>query len=120
MDASFDPVFARLRAILEAYAPRFSVTVDEPGYYCLSVDFSPKLKKGFPVAWVKTVKGYVGYHFMPVYMMPGLKDTMSGKLEARMQGKSCFNFKTVDDALFSELEKLTSDGFAACRKAGFV
>ena len=120
MDASFDPVFARLRAILEPHAPRFSVTADEPGYYCLSVDFSPKLKKDFPVAWVKTVKGYVGFHLMPVYMMPGLKDSMSDKLEARMQGKSCFNFKTVDEGLFSELERLTAESFAACRVAGFV
>lgn len=120
MDASFDTVFSRLRGLLEAHAPRFTVTADEPGYYCLNLDYSPKLKKGFPVAWVETVKGYVGYHFMPVYMMPGLKEGMSDKLEARMQGKSCFNFKTVDETLFSELEKLTAEGFAACRKAGFV
>lgn len=57
---------------------------------------------------------------MPVYMMPGLKDGMSDKLTARMQGKSCFNFKAVDEELFSELEKLTAKSFAACRKAGFV
>jgi len=45
---------------------------------------------------------------------------MTDKLRARMQGKSCFNFKTLDEALFKELETVTAEGFAMCRKAGFA
>ena len=29
----------------------------------------------------------------------------------RMQGKSCFNFTTVDEVLFAELSQLTAAGF---------
>ena len=64
-------------------------------------------------------KNYVSYHFMPVYMFPKLRDSMSPQLKARMQGKSCFNFKAMDEALFQELEKVTAEGFATSRKAGF-
>jgi len=35
---------------------------------------------------------------------------MSPELKRRMQGKSCFNFKTVDEKLFKELAKLTKAG----------
>jgi len=119
MNAEFTAIFARLRSVLQKHAGALSVTADAPEHYCLSVDYSAKLKKGYPAAWVKTGKGYVSYHFMPVYMFPKLRDGLSKELRARMQGKSCFNFKRADDALFQELEALTVQGFAAARKAGF-
>jgi len=69
---------------------------------------------------VKIGRGYVSYHYMPVYMSPALKAGMSKALRARMQGKACFNFKTPDEALFRELEELTARGFSAVRKTGLV
>src|SRR6185436_8088934 len=118
MSPDFAAIFARLRMILLPYAKRLEVTADAPDHYCLTVAFSPKFKKSFPAAWVKISKAYVSYHFMPVYMFPKLRDGMSKKLQARMQGKSCFNFKKLDEALFKELEKLTAEGFEMSRKAG--
>lgn len=120
MNPEFESIFARLRNILEPYAARLKVTADAPDQYCLEVVSSPKLKKGFPTAWVKVGKGYVSYHFMPVYMFPKLRESMSAKLKTRMQGKSCFNFKVLDEKLFKELEQVTAEGFAMCRKAGFA
>jgi hypothetical protein len=120
MNSTFESIFARLRKILEPYSTRLKVTADTPNHYCLDVPFSPKFKKAFPAAWVKIGKGYVSYHFMPVYMFPRLREGMSTKLQARMQGKSCFNFKAPDEALFKELEAVTAEGFAMCRKGGFA
>jgi hypothetical protein len=57
---------------------------------------------------------------MPVYFAPVLKKNLSARLKARMQGKSCFNFKMVDDQLFEELRRLTADGFALSKKAGVM
>ena len=118
MSSEFESVFVRLRRILQKHSAGFTLIADAPDYYCLQIAFSPKLKKPFPVAWVKIGKAYVGYHFMPVYMFPKLLDAMSDKLRARMQGKSCFNFKVVDETLFKELETLTTEGLARCKKAG--
>jgi hypothetical protein len=120
MTAEFETIFARLRAILQPHSSRLKVTADTQDHYCLEVTFSPKLKKAFPVAWVKVGKNYVSYHFMPVYMFPKLREGMSEKLHARMQGKACFNFKVVDESLFKELEELTTEGLVLCRKAGFA
>ena len=57
---------------------------------------------------------------VPVYGCPKLLDGVSAKLKARMQGKSCFNFKTADPALFAELERLSEAGIAAFRTAGYI
>jgi hypothetical protein len=48
---------------------------------------------------------------MPVYVFPQLLNAISDSLMKRMLGKSCFNFKKVDDDLFSELKRLTKSGF---------
>jgi hypothetical protein len=119
MNSNFESIFARLREILQKRSASLAVTADAPDHYCLQIAFSPKLKKPFPVAWVKIGKAYVSYHFMPVYMFPKLLDSRSDKLRARMQGKSCFNFKVMDEALFKELEDLTTEGFTKCRETGF-
>ena len=119
MNAEFASIFGRLREILQKHAGALTVAADAADHYCLAVDDNPKLKKGFPAAWVTTGKGYVSYHFMPIYMFPKLRDGLSKKLRARMQGKSCFNFKLADEGLFHELEGLTAQGFAMARNAGF-
>lgn len=62
---------------------------------------------------VQLKKSYVSYHLMPVYDDPTMLDDISAELRARMQGKSCFNFTTVDDGLFAELGRLTATGAAS-------
>jgi len=118
MNSQFQAIFDGLRAILQKHSAALKVSADAADHYCLDVEYSPKFKKGFSVAWVKVNKAYVSYHFMPVYGSPKLRDSMSKKLRARMQGKSCFNFKVIDESLFDELEQVTARGFAAFKKAG--
>ncbi len=60
---------------------------------------------------VQIKKNYVSYHLMPVYAFPDLLDGMSPALKKRMQGKSCFNFTSVDEQLFAELAALTDKGY---------
>lgn len=120
MTPEFQPVFSRLREILKKHSAGLTETDDTFDRYCLQGGLHPKHKRPMPIAWVEFGKGYVSYHLMPVYGNPKLLDGVSKKLRARMQGKSCFNFKVVDEALFAELEQLTAESFAAFRKAGFM
>jgi len=73
-----------------------------------------------PIAWTEVGKNYVSYHLMPIYGCPKLVESSSEKLRARMQGKSCFNFKAVDEPLFEELERLTVAGFEALGRAKYM
>jgi hypothetical protein len=60
---------------------------------------------------VRLGKAYVSFHLMPLYMNEALSGTISPALRKRMQGKTCFNFKTAPDAaLLAELERLTAAG----------
>ncbi len=72
------------------------------------------------IAWVEVGKAYVSFHHMGVYARPDLLKGVSKELKARMQGKSCFNFTSVNPALFAELEDLTGRAFAAFRNTPFM
>jgi len=107
MTSEFEAVFVRLRDILKKHAATLAVTEDTSRCYCLSGGWHPTHKRPFPIAWVQVGKAYVGFHHMGVYCCPELLGSASKKLKARMQGKSCFNFKVMDEPLFEELEQLS-------------
>jgi len=129
MPHPFQSVFERLREILRKHAKDFTVSKDRADHYGLEAPVGPatlqawggKMKSPMiPVGWVQVGKAYVSFHLMGVYGNPKLLDDCSKELRARMQGKSCFNFKTVDEPLFVELERLTIQSLAGMKKAGYV
>ena len=129
MSPEFESVFVRLRSILEKHAGDFAVGKDVKDSYALEGHVGPatlrawggKMRKPrIPVAWVGVGKAYVSFHLMPLYGNAKLAGGLSKALKARMQGKSCFNFTTLDEALLGELEEVTRRGLTAFKKAGFV
>lgn len=106
--SDFEAVFADLRRMMLETAPGMNVSRDEPGSLVLRTpDVDPGT--GEP-GWFGTVtikKTYVAYHLMPLYARPDLADRISDALAKRRQGKTCFNFKRADAALFGELRALT-------------
>lgn len=122
-------VFAQLRAYLQRQRSSLLETSNTAKQYRLEGTVGPstvaawggKAKKATtPVAWVVLGKTYVSYHLMGMYGNRELLKSLSSELRDRMQGKTCFNFKTVDKALFKELEGLTERSIVAFRKAGFI
>ena len=70
---------------------------------------------------VRLGKAYVSFHLMPLYMTPELTDTISPALKKRMQGKTCFNFKTdPDPEAAAELKRLTEAGIELWRREKVV
>lgn len=129
MTAALQPVFTHLRAILAAHASEFSVADDSPQRYGLAAPVGPATVEAWggriraqtiPVAWVEVRKAYVSYHLMGVAGNSKLATGLSSALRAHMQGKSCFNFKVVDDALTQELARVTADSLVGMKKAGYV
>ena len=91
---------------------------DGPGGLVLHAPIPHPWDPGKPMWFggVQPMKNYVNYHLMPVYGSPALQARISEALKKRMQGKSCFNFKTPDQALFEELGALTTAGAAVFSK----
>ena len=118
----FVAVFARLKHILQKYERGvLKANPNEPGNYTLTGPAS-ELTRGrdlwFGAVMIK--KNYVSYHLMPIYGFPDLLDGITPELRKHMQGKSCFNFKVVDEKLFEELAKLTEKGVQRFQKAGLL
>ena len=108
----FAATFQRLKAILEPYAAKMVVVHDTDKNYYLDTAYVMNNKQRMFFGAVRLGKAYVSFHLMPVYCCPDLLKTMSPELNKHMQGKSCFNFKSVDEKLFKELTKLTKAGCA--------
>ena len=105
----FAAVDHRLRQILGPLRSRLTVTSDGPDGIVLEAPGSEGKPWGY-VAGVRPGKRYVAFHLMSVYASPELMASMSPGLRRRMQGKSCFNFTTVDEPLFEELAAITNAG----------
>jgi hypothetical protein len=115
--AAFSDTFATLRSILKRHAGRLLVTADTTGEFMVaSRDQVDRAGRPLAVAGVQMKKNYISYHLMPVYADPALLKGISPALKKRMQGKSCFNFTSIDPALSKELSALTKDGIARFRQ----
>ena len=103
----FPIVFEQLKSILKVYAQNLTVKADTADSYYLDGPYSEKWKKEVFFGSAQIKKNYVSFYLMPVYMYPELLKDISPELKKRMQGKSCFNFKKAEPALFKELAALT-------------
>ncbi|HXM45178.1 MAG TPA: hypothetical protein VN924_28325 [Bryobacteraceae bacterium] len=116
MPDDFTAAFAALKPVLAKYAKRLSVKAEtEREYTLLTKAPSPfPQHKGHPMYFgsVRLGKAYVSFHLMPLYMCPALTSTVPPGLKRRMQGKTCFNFKTVPEPeTLAELKELVSAAF---------
>lgn len=98
-----EEIFVRLRAMLLKQRGEAIVTTDSECEIILRTDDAAGQQ--FRAAlYLKSSD--VKLHLFPVYERPELLDGLSPKLRKRMHGKSCFNFRTFDTAIFAELEAL--------------
>jgi hypothetical protein len=108
---SFQEVFDALKPVLAPYAGTLHIQVDKPGKYYLETKAAIRKGQHLQFGGVKIGKAYVSFHLMPLYMNPKLQAAISPELKKRMQGKSCFNFTSVDPIQIAELKKLAKAGF---------
>ena len=113
---TFASVFAALKPVLAGYANRLTVKVSTSVEYTLVTKSASPFPqhKGQPMFFgsVRLGKAYVSFHLMPLYMCPVLAKSISPALKKRMQGKTCFNFKTdPEPELIAALTRLTEAAF---------
>ncbi len=108
MSAEFAAIFAELRELMRGAAPGMVVTEDTPTNFTLKTTWT-EARTGQPAwfGWIAVKKSYVAYHVMPLYSLSALNDAVPASLAKRRQGKTCFNFKKADKALFNDIRALT-------------
>jgi hypothetical protein len=108
MSNEYAIVFARLRDLMLRAAPGMIVTSDTATNFTLRTDWTEaRTMEPAWFGWIAIKKSYVAYHIMPLYSLPALNNLVSASLQTRRQGKTCFNFKKIDEALFEDIEQLT-------------
>lgn len=112
MNKELLPVYEALVAILKPYEKKLKQRMYDKNFYYLETH--EPVYRGKPMCYggVRLGKQYVSYYLTSVYAAPELMRNMSPELKKRMQGKSCFNFTKIDEALFAELKALTRIGAA--------
>jgi len=113
MTSDFQSVFAALRSVLQEHSKCLAVQADTSTIYSLTGRVpSPFPQHNGQPMWFGSVrlgKAYVSFHLMPLYMNPPLTRSISPALKKRMQGKTCFNFKSIPEPeLLKELRQLTA------------
>ncbi len=116
MPAGFAATFELLKSVFAEHAKKLSAKTDTALEYTLvsrlPSPFEQHKRQPLFFGSVRLGKAYVSFHLMPLYMNPSLSNTISPVLKKRMQGKTCFNFKTdPDPKLIAELKQLTDAGF---------
>ena len=107
----FSPVFKALRPVLVKYSRRLFVKTDKPDYYYLETKARSYQGERMFFAGLRVGKSQVSFHLMPVFTYPELLKGLPAGLKQRMQGKSCFNFTTVEPKLIQQLGELVEAGF---------
>ena len=115
-----EEIFQQLKEILVPCSTDMVVVIDKPDNYYLNTHHVMKNKKPMYFGSVKISKNYISFHLMPVYVFPDLLETITPELKKRMQGKSCFNFKTEDTKLFQKLKALTQAGYEKYEDTGYL
>lgn len=116
MEKNFQNTFDQLKSILKKFEKNLRVKFDSNEDYYLNAGYNEKRKADIYFGAVQIKKNYVSYHLMPVYVNPKLLDGISSDLKKRMQGKSCFNFKSIDKTQLKELSELTKKDLSSTRQ----
>jgi hypothetical protein len=93
---------------------------DEATHYSLDTPHVEKYQRVLFFGAAQIMKNYVSYHLMPVYMFPDLLDDAPDLLKKRMQGKSCFNFRTLDREQSEALRALTERGYERLKSEALI
>ena len=107
----FMKIFEELKSILVKYEDRLIQGRQGEGDYHLNTSMLMKKGDRLYFGGVEIRKSYVSFYLMPIYCCPEMTELISPELLQRMQGKSCFNFKKYDQALFDQIAVLTEHGF---------
>ena len=116
MKPEFEEVFGTLKTMMKKHERTLKVLKDEPQEYTLVTKSNSNRGQPMWFGSVRAGKAYVSYHLMPLYFNPAMNALVSPALKKRMQGKTCFNFKGVDEELFAELKTLTQEGVDSYRR----
>jgi len=106
-------IFKRIRELLLPYSKQMEVRADNPGNYQLYIKGNFSLAgrpfKELYFAGVTIRKTMVSLYFFPIYTHP-VNFTLPVTISKNLKGKSCFNFKQLNEEQEKALAALLVSG----------
>ena len=117
---AFALVAKELKGIFTPYMKSLDVVHDNESELYLNTRHIMKNKQPLFFGGVRIGKSYVSFYLMALYCFPDMNMSISPSLKKHMQGKSCFNFTSVNKVLFKELKGLTKSAVARFKSERFL
>lgn len=116
----FEDIFNTLKEMMLENAPDLVVHQDTEDVLYLHTPHNPFRERNHDFGRVNIKKNYVSFHLMALYTHTEMLEEVSEALKKRMQGKSCFNFKKIDEELFEELRELIRKSYTKYQEVGYI
>lgn len=119
-------IFDTLKAALEKCSPPMSVSKDKQGVYELMgnkpVPYGSKktIVPGMYFSSVVARKDMVSFYFFPLYYHEKDYQDIIPTLIKSLKGKTCFNFKKMEQLNVKELDVMLKKGVQAWKKSGYM
>jgi hypothetical protein len=109
----FHEIFTRIKKQLLPYSKKMDVRVDKDGVYHLyiikDVEMAGRQFKECYFGGAIIQKTMVAFYFFPIYTHPK-EFVVPAPIKKNLKGKSCFNFKKLDDGQEKALAQLLKEG----------
>jgi hypothetical protein len=117
--SDFNQIFDRIRQLLVPYGKKMDVRADKPGNYQLYIitDWELAGRKFNECYFCGTTikQTMVSFYFFPFYTHPD-KLTIPEPIRKNLKGKTCFNFKKLDDLQQKTIAQLLQEGYELYKK----
>jgi hypothetical protein len=115
----FHEIFTRIKKLLVPYGKKMDTRVDKDGQYQLYIlnefEFAGRKFKECYFCGIVIQKTMVAFYFFPIYTHPA-KFVLPAPIKKNLKGKSCFNFKKMDDEQEKAIAQLLREGEALYKK----
>ncbi len=115
----FKEIFARIKKQLVPYGKKMEVRVDKDSVYHLyiikDIELAGRKFKECYFGGVLIQKTMVAFYFFPIYTHPK-EFVIPAAIKKNLKGKSCFNFKKLDDEQEKAIGQLLKEGYAFYKK----
>ena len=121
---AYTEVFEALKGVLEPYVQRgLTVTADDETSYELvsmrPVEIEGRKMDRMYFVGIRNGKTAAVLHYFPIYCVD-LAPKLDPALRKLLKGKTCFNFKKIDEPLLQAVREALDIGFDAFREKGWL
>ncbi len=119
------PIFNTIKSLMKQYVKgTIKERGEKPGIYNLVSEKNTETAgRKFDEIYFASIiiqKGFVGFYYMPVYSVEGVREQLKPELLKCLKGKACFHIKKDDPAITEGIKEALKTGYDCYKKREWV